>query len=629
MAVATIEPVIVTASRSEQALATAPIGATVITADDIRRAGASDANEAVRKLAGVVGRTDLAGGREQTLDLRGFGATADNNLVVLVDGARISENEQTSARLSAIPVESIERIEIVRGGNSVLWGEGASAGVINVILKSPQARPGASVTMGAGSYGERDVRVSGQTQLGALAVDTAVQHLQTRGYRDNNAYRQDAGSVGVQFQRDRLKLMARLQAEDQGADLPGALSFAQFASDPRQAGTPHDHGGTTQHRYSVGGEYGWNAWGDWTLQADLVQRQRENRSLIVAYSYQGHIASDSVQFMPRLTHRAAWSGWSATTTVGFDQTNWTYLNTSSFQHEDGRQTNDAAYVHTDWSAPTGTRLTAGARKERVTKDAQDPTAYTPLSYHNHYEVSASELGLNQSLPAGLGVYGRWALSYRLPNVDDLRATATTPAELRAQRNRDVEAGLKWQQGGQRAALRVFRQHTVDEIGYDPTAGYYGANVNLDPTQRRGAELEGSAQITSSLKLTGTWQTLVARFRSGPQAGREVPLVAPRSATARASYAINEQHAIDLGLQYRAAMRFGDDNANTCAKRIPSATLVDARYAWTPVQSAWGEWAVAATNLTDRKTYSYAYSCGSGGLYPEVGRALSVTASWHF
>ncbi|WP_374593030.1 TonB-dependent receptor [Aquabacterium sp.] len=622
---AQLEPVIVTASRSAQTLSGAPIGATVITADDIRRSGVSDANEAIRKLGGVVGRADLSGGREQTLDLRGFGSTADNNIVVLVDGARISENEQASARLSAIPVESIERIEIVRGGSSVLWGDGASAGAINVILKSPQARRGAGLTVGAGSYGERDVRVSGQTMLGALAVDTAVQHRQTRGYRDNNANRQDTGSVGVEFQKDRLKLMARMQAEDQGGGLPGPLTFAEFAADRRQAETPHDDGGITQHRYSIGGEYGWKAWGDWTVQTDLVQRQRDTRYFYAPGNH-GQIASDSVQFMPRLTHRAEWSGWAETTTWGFDSTDWTYRTASSYSSEDARQSNDAAYLHTDWSAPTGTRVTAGARKERVTKDAQ------VASYHSHYDLSASELGLSQSLPGGLDVYGRGALSYRLPNVDDLSFTAVAPAELRAQRNRDVEAGIKWQQGGQRAALRVFRQHTVDEIGYDPTApGPYGpgANVNLDPTQRRGAELEGSTQVTSAIKLSGTWQTLVARFRSGPQAGREMPLVAPRSGTARASYTINEHHAVDLGLQYRAPMRFGDDNANTCAKRIPSATLLDARYAWTPAQSAWGEWAVSATNLTDRKTYSMAYSCIKGNLYPEVGRALSVTASWRF
>ena len=131
---ATLEPVVVSASRLPELLRSAPIGATVITAEQIQRSGVIDANEAVRKLGGVPARTDLQGGRDPRLDLRGFGDTTDQNLVVLVDGIRISENEQATARLSSIPLDRIDRIEVIRGGASVLWGEGASAGVINVIL---------------------------------------------------------------------------------------------------------------------------------------------------------------------------------------------------------------------------------------------------------------------------------------------------------------------------------------------------------------------------------------------------------------------------------------------------------------------------------------------------------------
>lgn len=91
---AALEPVVVTATRVPQPLRTAPIGATLITAEQIQRSGVTDANEAIRKLGGVAGRTDLSNGREYTLDLRGFGEAADRNLVVLVDGIRLSENEQ-------------------------------------------------------------------------------------------------------------------------------------------------------------------------------------------------------------------------------------------------------------------------------------------------------------------------------------------------------------------------------------------------------------------------------------------------------------------------------------------------------------------------------------------------------
>lgn len=622
--VAKLDPVIVTASRSAQPLKTAPIGATVITADDIRRSGVVDANEAIRKIAGVVGRTDLYGGREQTLDLRGYGSTADNNLVVLVDGVRISENEQAAARLTAIPIDQIERIEIVRGGSSVLWGEGASAGAINVILKkTPDTQPHATVAASVESFSGRDLRAVGSAYLGPVATDLAVRHVETDGYRDNNAYRQDSASAGAQIQVDRFKLAGRLQTESQAARLPGSLTFAQFDANPRQTLTPGDNASTTQNRYSLFAEYGWSGAGDWLLQADAAQRQKTAQSALQSpYGpYQGYTTSDGQQFSPHLTHQLAWSGWGEATTVGFDQFNWDYLNTSSFQNEQGRQTNRAVYLHTDWTAPSATRLTAGARKERVDKRSAD--AGIGLNYDNNYEVSATELGLNQSLPGGFDIYGRWSTSYRLPNIDDLRNTLLAPAQLRAQRNRDVETGVKWQRAASTAALRVFRQHSTDEIGADPTGWY---NINMDPTERRGVELEGAFPISEAVKLSGSWQHLVARFRDGPQAGNELPLVAPNSGTARVSYNITPNHLVDVGLQYRAAMRFGDDQSNTCTKRIPSATFLDARYAWT--HDNW-ELAFAGTNLTDRQTYSQAFSCTTGGLYPDTGRALKLSATWHY
>src|SRR5690606_29485902 len=99
-----LEPVIITATRVPQLLQTAPIGASIITAEQIERAGVMDANEAIRKLGGVASKSDLNNGREHSLDLRGFGDTASQNLVVVVDGIRLSENEIVTARLSAIPI---------------------------------------------------------------------------------------------------------------------------------------------------------------------------------------------------------------------------------------------------------------------------------------------------------------------------------------------------------------------------------------------------------------------------------------------------------------------------------------------------------------------------------------------
>jgi iron complex outermembrane receptor protein len=80
-------------------------------------------------------------------------------MVIMVDGVRLNENELASSVLSTIPIDTVERIEIVRGGSSVLYGEGATGGVIQIVTKDAGMRKNTthgSVFAEAGQFRERD-----------------------------------------------------------------------------------------------------------------------------------------------------------------------------------------------------------------------------------------------------------------------------------------------------------------------------------------------------------------------------------------------------------------------------------------------------------------------------------------
>jgi len=113
--------VVVTATRFPESRLEAPIGMTVITAEQIAESTAKTLPELLSREAGIVTR-DNAGSPDWQIDMRGFGITGDQNTLVLFDGQRLNENELVSVRWSAIPIESIERIEIMRGSGSVLYG---------------------------------------------------------------------------------------------------------------------------------------------------------------------------------------------------------------------------------------------------------------------------------------------------------------------------------------------------------------------------------------------------------------------------------------------------------------------------------------------------------------------------
>lgn len=611
-----LQTVFVSASRMPQLLKSAPIGASVITSEQIARSGVSDANEAIRRLGGVAGKTDLAGGREYTLDLRGYGDTASANTVVMVDGIRVSENEQASARLSSIPVDDIDRIEIVRGGASVMWGEGATGGVINVILKrQPLKGTTARLQGSVASFRGKEVAASAAHQSGILVVDGSAKSIRSDGYRDRNRFEQDVRGFGLQWTTEAWSQRLRVQQESQFSELPGSLTFAQWRGNPRQASKPSDFAGTDETRLSSNTELRLKAW---TAQLDLSSRSRDTD---FSGNYQKSVLSQ--QATPKLSHEATWSGLTTNTIVGFDLQRWTLDAHSPGWADHGWQSNKAFFAHSDWAFDTLTRLAFGWRAERVNKKERSEFP----GYDRRDTLKAAEFGVSQAFAKEWTVYGRLAQSYRLPNFDE---NSNTPGgqPLLPQRGRDKEVGLRWSAGAQALSARYFRQDNVDEIMYlQPVPpALFGPNANVDPTRRQGVELEGRWSMSSALEWRLNWQRLSAKYRAGPHVGREQVLVAPQTATVRMAYRINERQTIDAGVQYLGAMRFGDDEANQCDRKIPESTLLDARYAWS--NKTWTV-AVSGTNLADQDSYNYAYKCATGGLYPEPGRAFKLTLARQF
>src|SRR2546427_6319350 len=141
--------VIVTATRFPDSVLAAPVGVTVITSEDIRNSTATSVAEVLNKLGGVHTRINFLGTPDLPIDLRGFGVTGDQNSLVLLNGQRISENELAAARLTGIPLNAIERIEIVRGSGSVLYGGGTTRGTINILPAGAPPTPAPTTMVGA------------------------------------------------------------------------------------------------------------------------------------------------------------------------------------------------------------------------------------------------------------------------------------------------------------------------------------------------------------------------------------------------------------------------------------------------------------------------------------------------
>ena len=611
--------------------ALAPIGASVITADEIRRAGAADVTQAIRKIGGVFGRQSLDGSPDAGLDLRGFGTNSSQNLVVTLDGVRLSENELAGAVLSTIPIESVERIEIMRGGASVLFGEGATGGVIQIVTKHPvkNSRSG-TLRAEAGQFGAADLRASIAQAWDGFALDASLGRQRTDNYRDHNHFDQTTFSGGMQWAYAGGRAGVRVDSARQESEFAGSLTLAQFEANPRQASTPKDFGGLDSDRITAFVE---QRFGSVDLAAELSHRRKTVEATYYYDFGSGEFASPAsyesrqTQFSPRLRYLAQLDGMLNELVAGVDLIRWSRLTKADYSKADASQKSAAVYLRDElkWNAAHNGRLAAGVRHETFDKDFADPLtggADNSKQSQNAWEVQGSF-----DVMENTNLYAKVGRSFRVPNSDENSFRASTTV-LGIQTSRDLELGVSFGDAQRGVTARAFRHALSNEIFYDPTApGPFGpgANTNLAPTERKGFELEVHAALGADLHLNATMQHVNARFTEGPNAGREMVLVPKNVLTTRLSWVPGNGNTADLGVQWVDSQRYGSDFANNCGAAIPSYATVDARYA--RQIGAW-ELSVTALNLGDRQYFSNAFGCRTS-IYSSDGRQLKLAARYDF
>jgi iron complex outermembrane recepter protein len=185
-----VEVEVTSASRHAQPLAKTPAAIFVLTADDIRRSGASSVPEALRSVPGVdVARLDA---NRWAVSIRGMNNQFANKLLVLVDGRSVYTPLFSGVWWDTMdpPLEDIERIEVIRGPGAALWGANAVNGIINVITKSAAETQGAYAQ---GTIGTED-RFLGYARYGGATKDG---HWRVWAkYLDRDASRESSGNDG-------------------------------------------------------------------------------------------------------------------------------------------------------------------------------------------------------------------------------------------------------------------------------------------------------------------------------------------------------------------------------------------------------------------------------------------------
>lgn len=609
---ATLAETVVSATRFPEAAASLPLSVSVVTAEEIERSGVNTVNEAVMKLLGVPGRLDTSGGNNYVLDLRGFGETTNSNQVVIVDGLRLNEADMSATGLAQIPIDAVERIEVLRGTGSVLYGEGATGGVIVVTTKAGagvKRQNSAQLYAATGSNGLQDLRASAVVASGGFSIDMSATDRRSDGHRDNFASVAKGQSVTAQWSNDWLRLGARAGRSELHSGLPGPLTADQYVADPRQASSSTDFGDSKKENTGVFAEA---SLGNWLVAFDANQRSAQNHGVLWGGAYETHL--DAANYSLRARHEVKLAGMANAFVIGYDEGDWRSVviqSTYKAIGTVGTSTRSAYYLKDDVTlASTGTRLSAGWRTEAMKKnDGVYPALNTTQN--------AWELGVSQPLAKDVLVYGRVGTSFRLPNLNEF---AYTPggAALQTQISKDLELGARWKIMSAQVDMRWYQSDLTNEIGYD---GLKYQNLNFDPTKRQGVELEVKHPVSTALDVRLNAAVREAKFTAGAYAGKDVTLVPGQTLALNADWRPAAGHTVGAGVTWVSEQRV--DFANVC--KIPAYMTVDARYAY---QFKYAELALGIANLADEKYYTLAYGCSNAGvtgsIYPEAGR--TVTAS---
>jgi len=659
----TIAPnaVIVTSTRLEDDTTRLPSSVTVITADDIRRSPAKTLPELLALQAGVSTRSLYGNHATQTsVDLRGFGATATQNTLVLLDGRRLNDLDLSDVNYAAIPLENIDRIEIIRGGGSVLYGDGAVGGAINIITKKPgRAGTTGNLTVTGESYKTRQLDASVSHGEGPFAFHIFANGIDSGGYRRNNELHQGNLQTDMRWSEDRGEWFLKLGADDQSLRLPGArhvdpsAGIDELVNDRRGTDTPNDYAKQTGSSLTLG--YSRFLSGDRELIFDGGYRMKNQKAFFDDYTFGGAFANyvdtdlGTGSFTPRLKMRHALFGLPGNFTTGFDYYRTQYdsdrsLNPSTagapIHRLNVNQSSMAIYGENLNEIGDASTLTIGARLQRVHMQAHDD--FNPAAPGAAFGSGAPDrnstdsqhmldLGLRHRLGGKWSVYGKLGRSARFATVDEFFQTdpnnfLQTFSPLKPQTAESIDLGTDYTDGDTRFSVGIYRTDLHNEIHFNPIIF---ANENLDPTRRHGLTLSVAQRLAEKWRIAADYSYTRAEFRAGDFAGNEVPLVARDTGSLSLFWTPQAKLSLSAAARYTGAKRFDNDQTNTFQK-IPAYATVDFKLLG---EYARWKWTAAVNNIFDKKAFDYGirstFSPGVYNAYPLPERSVSVSLGRDF
>lgn len=572
------EPVVVTATRTARTVDETLASVTVITREDIERLQASSVEEVLRGVPGVTLANNGGVGKVTSMFLRG--ANSDH-VLVLVNGVKVGSATLGTTAIQDIPLAHIERIEVVRGPRSSLYGSEAVGGVIQIFTRKGGGEPAPYVEAGAGSY---DTYQTAAGLSGGGARDwysVSVANTNTRGF---NACRGNltAGCFAIEPDddgyRNRSAAFRGGRRFDGGAEFDVHVLHAE--GDNQFDGSFVNESKTVQQ--IIGGKVGFSPVDSWRATL-LAGRNRDDSDNFL-----------NGVFKSRFNSERDTLSWQNDISLGRRQ-----LLTLGVDRQTDRIDSTNAY-------PVTSRDNTGVfAHHQATLGAHDVSLALRGDDNEQFgRHTTGSLAWGRAIGDGLRLLASYGSAFKAPNFNQLYFPLFGNPNLEPETSRSAELGVNGKLSAGRWSLNLFDTEVDDLIAFDPTTFM---PVNIDAARIRGAE----AVLTQRLgdwRWAGHLTWLDPRNRSnGANHGNLLPRRAEQALRIDLDRAVGYWQ---FGASVTGEGRRYDDLANT--RRLDSYATVDIRAAYRLARH-WHLQARAA-NLFDKRYETAEYFNQPGRNY---------------
>lgn len=535
---ATLEEVVVTATRTERPTEEIPAGVSSVTKEYINDTRMFGIKEALTGLAGVQSESKN-GGYDARLIIRGAGLKARygvREIMILLDGVPITDPDGMT-RLDFVDTQLVERIDVVKGPNSTLYGANAAGGVINIITRSPYEEIRA-VKASYGSDNTQLYNVIFGTSLGKTSLTLNGSRRSTDSWREWNQFSTSQGSlkVGHAFD-DTTSLEATVSYTKADLQLPGTLTRAQFDDDLSQlTSEPWRHMGRYSEIFytSLKGE---KEWDHFTLKPLLYVQKWYHYHPVTGLINDGGAYVYGTDIQADLKHTLA--GVEGVLTAGVtgqiddaDGDKYTYRDVATgamgrilFTRSDDKGvlaeinedtvTKWGVFVQESLRPSDKWIIDAGVRYDRVHFDIEAEKfleysfgsgryvvpAESMVDRETTFEHISPRIGVVYELSNVVNLYGTIATGFQTPQSSEL---GDNP-DLDPSETRNYELGLKarWDDGHS-LDIALFYITVDDDIVQTILPNNDVSYSNAGASRKKGVEISGKVQALKGLFLGGAY-----------------------------------------------------------------------------------------------------------------------------